>query len=166
MPRVFVEANLSLLPEDKAAYLHLLFSSEALAPNGTLEEILDRSADFAADLAVRLHERVYFETVPTLAGAIARRMGPEPGEPELAHAYEQVMVILFRLLFMASEDKELLPYRTNSRYADHSLSRIVRRLVRTVMLGGLRRRSGRLVGGITQLWRAVDKGQRAWGVPL
>jgi len=165
----FVEANLSLLPEDKAAYLHLLFSSEALAPKGTLEEILDRSADFAADLAVRLRERVYFETVPALARAIARRMGPEPDESDLAHAYEQVMVILFRLLFVAyAEDKELLPYRTNSRYADHSLSRIVRRLVED-------RHAGResyddvaedLWEDVTQLWRAVDKGQRAWGVPL
>ncbi|MCB9404896.1 MAG: hypothetical protein H6519_10740 [Microthrixaceae bacterium] len=164
----FVEANLSLLPEDQAAYLHLLFSSEALAPKGTLEEILDRSADFAADLAVRLRERVYFETVPALAQAVARRMGPDPTESDLAHAYEQVMVILFRLLFVAyAEDKELLPYRTNSRYADHSLSRIVRRLVEDRHAGTEEHdaEAEDLWEDVTQLWRAVDKGQRAWGVP-
>lgn len=164
----FVEANLSLLPEDQAAYLHLLFSAEALAPKGTLEEILDRSADFAADLAVRLRERVYFETVPALAQAVARRMGPDPTEADLAHAYEQVMVILFRLLFVAyAEDKELLPYRTNSRYADHSLSRIVRRLVEARHAGSEEHdtEAEDLWEDVIQLWRAVDKGQRAWGVP-
>jgi hypothetical protein len=164
----FVEANLSLLPEDQAAYLHLLFSSEALVPKGTLEEILDRSADFAADLAVRLRERVYFETVPALAQAVARRMGPDPTEADLAHAYEQVMVILFRLLFVAyAEDKELLPYRTNSRYADHSLSRIVRRLVEDRHAGTDEHdaEAEDLWEDVAQLWRAVDKGQRAWGVP-
>ena len=62
----FVELNLSLLPAELAGYLHLLFSADALIENGTLETILDRSADFAAELAVRLRERVYFQTVPAL----------------------------------------------------------------------------------------------------
>jgi hypothetical protein len=164
----FVEANLSLLPEDRAGYLHLLFSASALSSDGTIEEILDRSADFAADLAVRLRERVYFDTVPTLARAVASRMSHDPDESDLAHAYEQVMVILFRLLFLSyAEDKDLLPYRTNSRYADHSLSRMVRRLVDD-------RRAGKeeydpqasdLWEDVTQLWRAVDKGRASWGVP-
>ena len=73
----FVELNLSLLPAELAGYLHLLFSADALIENGTLETILDRSADFAAELAVRLRERVYFQTVPALSGAVAvaRRAG-------------------------------------------------------------------------------------------
>lgn len=61
---------------------------------------------------MRLRERVYFQTVPALAGAIARRLGRDPAEADLDDAYEQVMVILFRLLFVAyAKDKDLLPYR-------------------------------------------------------
>lgn len=164
----FVEVNLSLLPEEQAAYLYLLFSADALAPEGTIEEILADSERFATDLAVRLRERVYFETVPTLARAIARRINGHPTDEDLAHAYEQVMVILFRLLFVAyAEDKDLLPYRTNSRYADHSLSRIVRRLVEDRHAGREAYDEGSedLWEDVTQLWRAVDKGQPTWGVP-
>lgn len=70
----FVEVNLALLPEERAGYLSLLFSSEALADGGSLEQVLERSADFAADLAVRLRERVYFDAVPELAAAVATRL--------------------------------------------------------------------------------------------
>ncbi len=164
----FVELNLSLLPADLAGYLDLLFSAEALAENGTLETILDESDRFASSLAVRLRDRVYFETVPMLAQAVARRLGDRPTENDLDDAYEQVMVILFRLLFVAyAEDKDLLPYRTNSRYADHSLKMMAIRLTED-------RRSGRgdydeqatdLWDDVRQLWRAVDTGNAGWGVP-
>ena len=45
-----------------AGYLHWRFSVDALSEYGTLETILDRGADFAAELPVRLRERVYFQT--------------------------------------------------------------------------------------------------------
>ena len=164
----FVEANLSLLPAEFAGYLHVLFSAEALAAGGLIEGILERSADFAADLAVRLRERVYFKTVPVLASALARRLGHEATPSHLDAAYEQVMVILFRLLFVAyAEDKDLLPYRINSHYADHSLKLRARRLTED-------RRAGRvdydesatdLWDDVRQLWRAVDTGNSGWGVP-
>jgi hypothetical protein len=106
----FVEANLALLPEDRAGYLTLLFGASALTEGGTIEEILDRSGDYAADLAARLRERVYFDTVPALATAVAQRLG-DPAEltdDDLADAYEQTLVILFRLMFVAyAEDREL-----------------------------------------------------------
>ena len=150
----FVELNLSLLPAELAGYLHLLFSVDALVDNGTLEGILDRSADFAAELAVRLRERVYFQTVPALADAVARRLGRNPTPEDLEDAYEQVMVVLFRLLFVAyAEDKDLLPYRTNDHYSVHSLKRTARRVVDI---------SGRLA--------AVDERYAEWatevGVPV
>ena len=164
----FVELNLSLLPADLAGYLPLLFSAEALGVGGTTDAILKRSADFASDLAARLRERVYFETVPALAEAVAAQLGHRPGESELDDAYEQVMVILFRLLFVAyAEDKDLLPYRTNSHYADHSLKRLARRLTDD-------RHAGRtdyddqatdFWDDVRQLWRAVDSGNSGWGVP-
>ena len=169
----YVELNLSLLPTESAGYLHLLFSADALTDQGTLSEILDRSADFAAELAVRLRERVYHEAVPALARAVAARLSSDPidvdlTETDLADAYEQVMVILFRLLFVAyAEDKDLLPYRSNGRYADHSLSRKAQRLTEE-------RREGRekydeqatsLWDDIIQLWDAVNAGNSDWGVP-
>ena len=169
----FVELNLSLVPDELAGYLCLLFSAEALAEGGALRQILDRSEDFVADLAVRLRERVYYETVPALAAAVAARLpnsglGDGLGEGDLVAAYEQVMVILFRLLFVAyAEDKDLLPYRSNGRYADHSLSRKAQQLAED-------RRSGRdayddeatdLWDDVNQLWDAVDRGNRDWGVP-
>ena len=164
----FVELNLSLLSGALAGYLHLLFSAEALAENGTLDQILVRSADFAAELAVRLRERVYFQTVPALASAIARKLGRDPADADLEDAYEQVMVILFRLLFVAyAEDKDLLPYRTNDHYTDHSLKRMARRLAKDRLDDRERYddRAASLWDDVQQLWRAVNLGNTGWGVP-
>ena len=182
----FVELNLALVPTDMAGYLHLLFSAEALADNGTLEDILEASNDFVAELAVRLRERVYNETVPALARSVADRLGVarpaidtadagglstggELSEGHLSAAYEQVMVILFRLLFVAyAEDKDLLPYRSNDRYARHSLSRKARELADD-------KRNAKTVyddhatdywDDVKQLWDAVNHGNSDWGVPL
>ena len=169
----FVELNLSLLSRDQAGYLPLLFSAQALIAGGSLHKILDDSADYAAGLAERLRDRIYHETVPVLARGIAARLtqGRSAGglsEADLDDAYEQVMVILFRLLFVAyAEDKDLLPYRSNGSYADHSLSRLARRLTES-------RRDGREVfdetatdlwNDVSQLWGAVNRGNTGWGVP-
>ena len=128
----FVELNLSLVPTELAGYLHLLFSAEALTDNGTLDQILDTVG--------RLCRRVGRATAGAGVPPDGAGLGPGSGRPavawsvtatilgetDLADAYEQVMVILFRLLFVAyAEDKDLLPYRTNGRYADHSLSKKV-----------------------------------------
>jgi hypothetical protein len=164
----YIEANLALLPDELAGYLHLLFSAQALADGGTLEEVLHQSADFAADLASRLRERVYQEAVPALARAVASRLDPDPDEDTLADAYEQALTILFRLLFVAyGEDKDLLPYRTNSRYADHSLKRIARRLAGDINAGApvFDRDAADLWEDVVQLWRAIDRGNKGWGVP-
>ena len=169
----FVELNLSLVPTELAGYLHLLFSAEALADRGTLHQILERSADFVAELAVRLRERVYHQTVPALARAVAARLsrdqqGDELSDGDLADAYEQVMVILFRLLFVAyAEDKDLLPYRINGRYAEHSLSRKARQLADDRREGrdGYDDQASDLWDDVNQLWDAVNRGNGDWGVP-
>jgi hypothetical protein len=74
--QTFIEANVAPLPDDLAGYLHLLFSAEALGDRGTFDQILASPADFAADLASRLRDRVYREAVPVLAQAIAARLDP------------------------------------------------------------------------------------------
>lgn len=72
------------------------------------------------------------------------------------------------LLFVAyAEAKELVPYSTNARYADHSLTRLVARLAED-------RRAGSAVydgtaasmwTDVKQLWSAIDTGNVAWGLP-
>ena len=165
----FVEVNLALLSPDRAGYLQLLFSAAALREHGTVEEILDNSARFAADLAVRLRGRVYFDVVPPLATAVASRLGSDPTEQDLTEAYEQVMVVLFRLLFVAyAEDKDLLPYRTNADYAEHSLSQTAQQILKTKQNNNSEDYRADRFGlwlGVVELWRAVYQGREAWGVP-
>jgi hypothetical protein len=162
--QTFVEISLDLLAEDDAGYLPLLFGEDALKPSGSLYEILGRSADFAADLATQLRERVYFDAVPRLATAISRRLGGvEPSRAALDDAYEQTLVLLFRMLFIAyAEDKELLPYRTNSRYEVHSLKRIARQLVDEVPFDA---HATDYWEDFSQLCRAIHDGQVSWDVP-
>ena len=169
----FVELNLALLSKEQAGYLHLLFSADALSDGGSLHKILGDSADYAAELAVRLRDRIYHETVPTLARAVAGRLTGErreggPSEDDLDDAYEQVMVILFRLLFVAyAEDKDLLPYRSNGHYADHSLSHKARRLADDVHAGktDFDEHATDLWDDVSRLWDAVNRGNTDWGVP-
>jgi hypothetical protein len=166
----FVEANLALLPEELAGYLPLLFGANALVEHGTIEEILSRSADFAADLGVRLRVRVYYDMIPLLAKAVARHLhtGGALTEGDLSAAYEETLVILFRLLFVAyAEDKDLLPYRTNSRYHDHSLKLLAHRLSEWQQPGPPRfdEQATDLWDDVRALWTAVDLGNVGWGVP-
>lgn len=166
----FVEVNLALLPDEKAGYLPLLFGATALSDGGTVEDILERSADFAAALAARLRERIFFDTVPQLATAVATRLGATANltDDDLSHSYEQTLIILFRLLFVAyAEDKDLLPYRSNSKYADHSLKHITRRLAedQRASTEDFDADACDLWEDVRQLWRAVDKGNKGWGVP-
>lgn len=164
----FVELNLALLPEDSCGYLALLFGEDALSQGGSLEHILERSSDFAAALGSRLRDRVYFEAVPQLSQAIAARLpAGAASETDLAHAYEQTLMVLFRLLFVAyGEDKDLLPYRTNSRYNDHSLKRLARRLSESKGRDEpFDSRATDLWDDVRALWDAVQGGNTGWGVP-
>ncbi len=157
--------DLSLLSDDTVGYLPLVFGAAALADDGTLTEILEASADHAADLGSRLRERVYFEAVPALAEAIGRRLSQPLGDDDLALAYEQTMLVLFRLLFIAyGEDKGLLPYRINDRYTTHSLKQLARHLAQRDA-DGFDDTASDLWQGVDQLVDAVRSGNRDWGVP-
>lgn len=161
--------DLALLPAERAGYLDLVFSPRALDEGGTLEELLESSSRFAADLGARLRDRVYYDAVPTLATAVARHITTGAAtEQELAAAYERTLVILFRLLFVAyGEDRGLLPYETNELYREHSLKRLAVELAE-------RRSREELVFDRTHvdlwervraLFRAVERGHTEWGVP-
>ena len=119
----FLECHTGLLPDDQAAYLWLLFSADALLPDGSLASILMGSKDFAGNLASRLRERIYDEVIPRLAEGLAEARGLEnPTAQDLTETYRMAMRVLFRLLFIAyGEDKDLLPYRFNGLYQKRSL---------------------------------------------
>ncbi len=119
----YVEVNTSLLADEKAAYLWLLFSANALREDGTLHDIMERSKDYAAALGERLRERIYDDVVPDLAEAIARERDiDDPTKEQLDETYEMTLVLLYRLLFIAyAEDEEFLPRRRNERYDRNSL---------------------------------------------
>jgi len=167
----FIEANLALLPEDKAGYLPLLFGAAALLPEGTFETMLERSKNFASELSKRLRQRVYEDVVPALATAAARRTADEKTltEADLRFIYEESLFVLFRLVFIAyAEDKGLLPYATSSSYRDHALKTEAQRLAdRWNESGALRfdENATDLWAGVKQLFRAVDQGNSEWEVP-
>jgi hypothetical protein len=76
------------------------------------------------------------------------------------------LLLLFRLLFVAyAEDKDLLPYRTNEAYRRRSLKEKSREVDR------MRREDTPVGTGVSYwdeirgLWRAIDEGAPAWGVP-
>lgn len=165
----FIEAHLDLLPDDKAAYLWLLFSGEALSREGTFNEILERSNDYAAGLGGRLRERIYDEVVPRLAIAIARaRKLAAPGPEELVFTYEMALTVLFRLLFIAyAEDKDLLPYRSNELYKARPLKQKARELseLRSSGSAGFDE-STSMWDEVFSLFGVVNTGMpREWGVP-
>jgi hypothetical protein len=169
----FVQANLSLLPAERAGYLPLIFGADALRPGGTFETILEHSRDFAAGIGERLRDRVYDEVVPALAQAVGRahkKAHPdEPLDTHLDELYETAMTILFRLLFVAyAEDKGLLPYEKNERYREHALKTLARGMASAMNDGTLVYDTGALTywHRAEELWRAVDRGSPAWGIPM
>ncbi len=163
----YVECHAGLLPDADAAFLWLLCSAEALVPDGTLQQILDASGRFAGGLAERLRERVYDSVVPGLAqGIVAARGLHKPSAQDLADTYEMALVALFRLLFIAyAEDKDLLPYRWNGLYQRRSLKTKAQELADLARAGGSFDAGDTLWEEVTRLARAVDRGNREWGVP-
>ncbi|WP_425525582.1 Eco57I restriction-modification methylase domain-containing protein [Streptomyces albidoflavus] len=160
----FTEIDLALLDEDAAAYLPLLFSADALAENGSVPQTLAASADHAAALGRRLRERVYNDVVPTLAVAVANRT-QATSEADLAEAYHRTLIILFRLLFVAyAEDRGLLPYQRNPRYTRKALKTLAREFAEDPDQEFDSTATDRWED-LLAVWRAVDDGNREWGVP-
>ena len=71
----YVECQPPLLSDDHLPYLWLLFSADALAPDGSLRDVLDESRRFAGGLADRLRERIYEQS---RSGSGARDLGRTP----------------------------------------------------------------------------------------
>lgn len=159
----YVECHTTLLRDEDAAYLWLLFSAEALARGGTFDQILEESGRFAGDLADRLRERIYAKVVPGLATLVANaRANKKASVGDLELAYEITLTLLFRLLFIAyAEDRDLLPYKFNDAYRRRSLKNKARELAEGKPVAP----SDTHWREIHALFRAVDVGNPEWGVP-
>ena len=163
----FIECRTALLPDEHLPYLWLLYSAEALAPEGSLGQILGNSQRFAGDLAERLRERIYDEVVPVLAqGIAAARNIEKPSPAELDRTYEMALTVLFRLLFIAyAEDRDLLPYRFNDAYRRRSLKQKAQELAECVAAGTPIAEGSFHWQEVSRLWQAVAAGNAEWGVP-
>jgi hypothetical protein len=163
----YVEANVRLLSENEKGFLPLVFSAKALVDGGSFDQILEESRNYSADLSASLRERVYIEVVPALAVAVANANdGVEDADLNLL--YEQAMLVLFRLLFVAyAEDRDLLPYRTNSAYHDNSIKALARELSErhADSIGFDGDDATDLWTRVGSVWEAVDVGNPGWGVP-
>lgn len=164
----FFEIDLAAIDEAHAALLPLVFSAEALEPNGTAKQLLDDSSRYAARLGVRLRERVYEHVVPGIAKAVAKQLpqlGLEADADGLATAYRLTLRLLFRLLFQAyAEDRGLLPAGRNARYDANSLKTIAQRDIDT-QPEEFSTGAKSLWFDLVQVWNAIDEGNPLWEVP-
>ena len=163
----YVECHTGLIPDDRAAYLWLLFSAEALKEGGSLASILEDSSDYAGNLANQLRERIYDEVIPRLAEGLANARGiRKPTAEYLATTYQMAMTVLFRLLFIAyGEDKDLLPYRFNGLYQKRSLKTKAKDLLELWEKGETFGHGDTWWSEVISIFHAIDKGNPSWGVP-
>ena len=162
----FFEANLDLIDDNQIGLVSLCFNSEALPPRGTVDQILSSSEEFVSGLGERLRDRIYFDAVPGLAKVIAAKNN-DLSPQGLKNAYAQTMTVLFRLLFVAyAEDKDLLPYRSNGNYSDHSITNLAKQLAAQRIADEPFDQYGTdLWDDIQVLWTAISQGREDWDVP-
>jgi hypothetical protein len=163
----YLEIDLAAIDSERAGLLTLIFSAEALEPNGTANDLLQGSQLFASQLGSRLRERIYEHVVPQLSKSVAehlREQGTNLDSEGLSLAYRLTLRILFRLLFQAyAEDRGLLPSGRNEGYDANSLKTIAKRIKdsHTDQFG----KSKTLWFDLVQVWDAIDEGNETWNVP-
>ena len=168
--RTYAAINLSLLGSDSIKFAQMLFSYQALKAGGHLDQLLDLSHTFVVELGNGLRERIYDDTIPLIASALSQRLPVNTNElsaSDLQDAFEQVMLVLFRLLFVAySEHKGLLPVDHNHNYRLNSLSHITKDIIERRHRGEpYEADSTELWDRVNRLWTAISEGNRDWGVP-
>jgi hypothetical protein len=163
----YLEIDLAAIDSERAGLLTLIFSADALEPNGTANDLLQGSQLFASQLGFRLRERIYEHVVPQLSKSAAehlRDQGMKLDSEGLSLAYRLTLRILFRLLFQAyAEDRGLLPAGRNEGYDANSLKTIAKRILHTPeeQFG----QSKTLWFDLVQVWDAIDEGNETWNVP-
>jgi hypothetical protein len=168
LAETFCEIDLPQLTLDNAGYLSLIFSTNALVEGGTAHQIMQESQQYAVELGARLRDKVYEDVVPELAIAVADQLidlGYEMTAEELDLAYQLTLRIFFRLLFQVyAEDRRLLPFGENQKYDRNALKTVALDLVNDPDQA-FDENSTSLWDDLAQVWRVIDSGDKAWGVP-
>jgi hypothetical protein len=168
LAETFFEVDLPQLTTANAGYLQLIFSAAALAEGGTTYEILKSSSQYAVALGERLRDKVYEEIVPELSVAVAEalvRNGTVMDAKGLDLAYQLTLRIFFRMLFQVyAEDRKLLPYGENTKYDRNAIKTVAKDLAENPEQI-FDENSTSLWDDLSQVWRVIDSGDKAWGVP-
>ena len=168
LAETFFEVDLPQLTRDNAGYVDLIFSAAALDENGTAYEILKSSTQYAVELGERLRDKVYEEIIPDLALAIADALIERDYEMDaegLDLAYQLTLRVFFRMLFQVyAEDRKLLPYGENTKYDRNAIKTMAKDFVENPEQE-FDEDSTSLWDDLAQVWRVIDSGDRAWGVP-
>jgi hypothetical protein len=168
LAETFFEVDLPQLTRDNAGYVDLIFSATALEENGTAYEILKSSAQYAVELGERLRDKVYEEIIPDLSLAIADALIERDYEMDaegLDLAYQLTLRVFFRMLFQVyAEDRKLLPYGENTKYDRNAIKTMAKDFVDNPDQE-FDEDSTSLWDDLAQVWRVIDSGDRAWGVP-
>jgi len=162
----YLELDLAALSDEYLGLLTLIFSAQALAENGTAQQLLEESVRYATALGTRLRERIYERVVPELAKAVAVNMQEQgavlDGEG-LNDAYRATLRILFRFLFQAyAEDRGLLPAGRSAIFDENSLTTFASYGVAN---GFEFDDSLSLWTMLNEVWEAIDLGNEEWRVP-
>ena len=163
----YVECQPSLMASDDIGLLWLLFSADALKNGGTIDSILEESKRFAAGVADKLRDRIYDIVVPEIAMGIVKAQNlANPSKEAVALTYEMALTVLFRLLFIAyAEDRDLLPYKGNEAYRNRSLKNKAIELAEAASKNTPISLGDHHWAETAQLWQAVSRGNKEWGVP-
>jgi hypothetical protein len=168
LAETFFEVDLPQLTRDNAGYVDLIFSATALDENGTAYEILKSSTQYAVELGERLRDKVYEEIIPDLSLAIADALIERDYEMDaegLDLAYQLTLRVFFRMLFQVyAEDRKLLPYGENTKYDRNAIKTMAKDFVENPEQE-FDEDSTSLWDDLAQVWRVIDSGDRAWGVP-
>ena len=168
LAETFLELDLPQLTDDNAGYLSLIFASPALVEGGSAFQIMVSSSQYAVALGGRLRDKIYEDIVPRLSVAIADQLatnGHKMDAEGLDLAYQLTLRVFFRMLFQVyAEDRKLLPYGENERYDRHALKTIAKDIFEDPdqAFDG---ESTSMWDDLAEVWRVIDTGDRAWGVP-
>ncbi len=168
LAETFFEVDLPQLTIENAGYLTLIFHAAALAAGGSAHQIMASSTQYAVALGARLRDKVYEDIIPDLSLAVAEQLIDQDYEMDPAGldlAYQLTLRVFFRMLFQVyAEDRKLLPYGENAKYDRNALKTVAKDLVDDpdqVFDAD----STSLWDDLAQVWRVIDSGDRAWGVP-
>ena len=168
LAETFFEVDLPQLTTANSGYLQLIFSAKALAEGGTTYEILKSSSQYAVALGERLRDKVYEDIIPELSVAVADALiekGYEMDPAGLDLAYQLTLRVFFRMLFQVyAEDRKLLPYGENNKYDRNAIKTIAKDLAEKPDQI-FDENSSTYWDDLAQVWRVIDSGDKAWGVP-